>query len=60
MKAASRFWHATGHSAVWWVARLAHLGSVEIKSKDSILLKESLAYSQCVLKEKAGLHTEKV
>ena len=53
-----RCWHDTVRSAVRWVARLAHPGSVEIKSKDSILLKESWAYSQCALNEKAGLHTD--
>ena len=49
----NRYRHDTVH-------RRTHLGCIDIKSENSILLKESVAYSQCVLMEKAGLHTEKV
>ena len=55
-----RYWHDTICITVRWVTRRAHPGSIDIKSEDSILLEESVAYSQCVLKEKAALYTEKV
>ena len=55
-----RYWHDTVHSAVWWLARRTHLGSIDVKSENPILLKESMAYSQCVLKDKVGLHTSLV
>ena len=54
----NRCWHDTVRSAVRWVARLAHLGSIEIVSEDSILLKESVAYSQCVEGESGAPHRE--
>ena len=54
------YWHDTVCSTVQWIARCTHLGSINIKSEDSILLKKSVAYSHHVFKEKAGLHMEKV
>ena len=51
----NRYLHDTVRSTIQWIVRRVHLGNFNIKSEDSMLLKESVAYSQCVSKEKADM-----
>ena len=51
----NRYLHDIVRSTVRWVVRCVHLGNIDMKSEDSMLLKESVAYSQCMSKEKVDM-----